>query len=352
MSFTKPTGTPVLGFVSAVTRVPATWFNYVSNNFTSILDGVGGGYYELAGADLEISSDTKGIVINTAGASFPTELRGYVLVGLSDDPDYPLGVGTFTVQSPATFSSSVTFSGAIIYNNTIAFNNVVTFGSGADPVVQNGCAWTWQSGSSATFASGSTLTAQSGSTLQIGGDIVATGDITVSNSIEFDTPATYTRGPSGIFAVTISTTQWLMPTTGTVFNGAYAQGTDVTTGSPLLWIMDVPANATITGAAIFVDPPAGHGGVLPNTPPRIVVYVMTLATGAILEVPDSETFDPTLIGTYEDPHAFATDTLSQLVTDGQIVVMAVYGEYGGSAQPGLKVYPPSITYTRSLIGEE
>ena len=197
-----------------------------------------------------------------------------------------------------------------------------------------------------TLNSGCVLTAQSGSSL------VNQGTFTTTTSLNFALAKTYTRGPKGIFAVTISATQWLMPTTAGVFNAAYAQGTDVTTGSPILWIMNVPPGATITGASLWVDPPAGHGGVLPNTVPRFTLFTYNADTAAITTVPGSATSDPTAIGTYEDAHEFASGVLSTTVGANHYVVMEVWGEYGGSAVAGLKAFAPSVTFTRTRIGEE
>lgn len=101
--FITPTGTPPGGF-SSVTPVPASWFNYVSNNFPRAIDGVGGGYYQLAGADLRIASNTRIVKFNQADPSFPLELRGYVTIGLTDEGDYATGVGSFSVNTVGLFT--------------------------------------------------------------------------------------------------------------------------------------------------------------------------------------------------------------------------------------------------------
>lgn len=363
MSFTKPTGTPVLGFVSAVTRVPATWFNYVSNNFTSIVDGVGGGYYELAGADLEISSDTKGIVINTASASFPTELRGYVLVGLSDDPGYPTGVGTFTVQSPATFSSSVTFSGAIVYNNTITFNNIVTFASGADPVVQSGCAWTWQSGSSATFANGSTLTANglvsinattgssitlaSGGTFTNNSPTVLNGTVTIDNaqSVVFDSAKTYERTIDHLPAYDAA--HWAEFVSGSVVP-IHASQTISAGTTQIAWAFRVPTGGTVTAASIFITPPTGHGGV-----PVVTVSVAKLLRSGV-GAADLHTQSDTSpdVATYETPHELAVSGFTLTFNEGELLIVRITPETGANALVNMKVSPPKVTFTRTTLGEE
>jgi hypothetical protein len=357
--FTKPTHTPITGFVAAVTRVRAGWFNYVANNFPAIVDGVGGGLYELVGEPLRFVSDTQKFKLNFPAALFPIELLGHVKVGVTDEPNYAAGQGSLTVEVPATFSSTVTYTGAIVYNNTITFNNVVTFASGADPVVQSGCAWTFQSGSSATFASGSsfvtaglvTMTTTAGSSITI--DAASSLVLSGSAEVTFASPSarSYVRGPSGVYMVEVSASQWKVPSGLTPpVGGAYEQGTDVTTGSNILWRMDVPSQSIVTGISIWVDPPAGHGGVLPDTVPRIRAYVVDAAAGTFGLIAGSDTSDPTLIASYEAAHQFASGVLAGNVGEGQFVVIAVSGEYGGSAQPGLMAYPPSVTFTRTKLG--
>lgn len=191
----------------------------------------------------------------------------------------------------------------------------------------------------------------------VGGSYVNSGTYYLSGSlvlsgaggIAFASPSarSYTRGPKGIFAVTISATQWLMPT-----GGAYEQGTDVVTGSPIIWVMNVPPNSTITGVSLLVDPPAGHGGVLPATPPSMRTLICNASTGVYGLVAGSNVSDPTLIADYEAVHSFATGVLAGSVGSDDFVVVEVRGEYGGSAVPGLSVSPPSITYTRTKLGEE
>jgi hypothetical protein len=118
--FTTPTLTPVGGFIDEVSKIRAGWLNYVSNNFPNALDAIGGGYYQFT-ADIEISSDTAQVKINAPAVADPIALLGYVTIGVSDDVNYALGVGTLTVSSAATFSAAVTFNGAQTYNILASF---------------------------------------------------------------------------------------------------------------------------------------------------------------------------------------------------------------------------------------
>jgi hypothetical protein len=129
--FTLPTGTPGAGFVTATTRVPANWFNYVSNNYPNAVDGVGGGYYQLTGANLRFCSNNRIVKFNQADASFPLELRGYVTIGLTDEADYATGVGTLTVSVPTTFSSTLAFTaGGTFTQSTVNGHGVTATGNG------------------------------------------------------------------------------------------------------------------------------------------------------------------------------------------------------------------------------
>lgn len=179
-----------------------------------------------------------------------------------------------------------------------------------------------------------------GATVSSGQTLALADTATVQNS-----PAkSYARGVRGIYAVTVSATQWLVSTLG-----QYEQGTDVTTGSPIIWVLDVPPESTITGASIWVTPPSGHGGVLPSTKPSFAIYVVNPTAGTYGLVASSATTDPTAIGSYESAHQFSSGVLAGAVGAGEFAVIEVRGEYGGSATPGLKAFAPAVTWTRAKI---
>lgn len=333
--FTVPPNTPGgPGFVDETSHLRAAWLNYVSNNFPKAVDGVGGGYYQLAGANLRFASNSRIVKFNLADPSFPLELRGYVTIGLTDEADYATGVGSLTVNVPATFTAGITYSGGITYSSTVTFNGAVTFGSGGDITLNSGCVLTAQSGSSIVVQSGAVLTNQ--------------GTFTTTTSLNFASAQSYSRGPKGIFAVEVSTAQWQLSMVGSTFLFAYEQGTDVTTGTPIVWIMNVPPGSTITGASIWVDPASGHGGT-PGTVPSFALYTYDPTTATAGLVPSSATSDS---GFVETSHQFSSAVLSTNVANGEVVLMEVRGEYGANALPGLKVYAPAITFTRTRIGEE
>lgn len=118
-------GTPPLGF-SSVTPVPATWFNHISTNWEFLFDPTGGGTWQPT-ADIIFKSSAGGFKLNYTNPAAPIELLGYVTIGLSDESGLPLGVGTLTVDSPATFSTTTVHTGLATFNGSADFNDPVTF---------------------------------------------------------------------------------------------------------------------------------------------------------------------------------------------------------------------------------
>jgi hypothetical protein len=127
--FTTPPrhGPSGLGFTNGNTKIRAEWLNYVGGSFANALDAIGGGYYQLGGADLELSTGTCAFKLNFPDPSHAIELRGYVTIGTTNDPSFATGQGTLTVASAATFNNTITANAAVTYSNTVAFNGAVTF---------------------------------------------------------------------------------------------------------------------------------------------------------------------------------------------------------------------------------
>lgn len=96
-----PTGT---GFTNETTKIRAEWLNYVGGAFPNALDAIGGGYYQLVGADLRLSSNTRGFILNFPDPSYKIELRGHVLLGTSNDANYPTGQGSVVIASDCSLS--------------------------------------------------------------------------------------------------------------------------------------------------------------------------------------------------------------------------------------------------------
>lgn len=241
--FTVPTGTPGgVGF-SSVTTIPATWFNYISNNFPKIVDGIGGGYYQLVGANLRICSDTRVVKFNQPASGFPLELRGYVTIATADEADYATGVGGLTVSVASTFSAAVTYSG------TTTFSNPVTFTADGDITMQSGCSIAGSpllaSGATLTVegtvnvASGGSLTTASGSTATFTGNLTANGTATTISSTSLTISSVTSRSGSLQITGSNAVTQWRQ----TAINAASATATISTTAD--FWYVQSPAASSV-----------------------------------------------------------------------------------------------------------
>jgi hypothetical protein len=358
--FTKPTLTPVAGFTEGLANrnngslLRAAWLNYVSNNYPNALDAIGGGYYQLAGSDLRISSDTRAIKINSPAVGQPTSLLGFVRIGVTDDVNYAVGVGNLIVSSAATFSAAttfsagVTFTGAITYSNTVAFNGAVTinaattFTSNGDVTLQSGCAVTGESGSSLTMQDGTTTTldvvnVNDTMTVATGKNIVLNG----TSEVIFDAPRSYDATIKGVLGYDDS--EW---TNGSVFF-------EQTTPPPLLsptsikYVMDVPSEATITEIHVRIDPAAGHGA-LPSSMPSIALVEVNPADGTSVTITTVSDTSADVVA-YEPAKDLSATGLSHATTAGRYVVCAVFGEGGPDEVAGLRAYAPRIKFTRAGI---
>lgn len=114
--FTVPPrhGPAGLGFTNDSTKLRAEWLNYTGSILPSALDIMGGGYYLRGNTDLLISSATSEIKFNAPAAIDPISLLGFITIGLTDDAALPVGNGTLTVNSPATFTSTITGTGSVV----------------------------------------------------------------------------------------------------------------------------------------------------------------------------------------------------------------------------------------------
>lgn len=102
--FTTPPFTPIGGFTEGLAnkdlgaRLRAPWLTYVAAQFPNALDAIGGGYYQLAGADLRMSSDTRAFVLNFPDPSHKIELRGHTVLGPTNDANLATGQGSVTIE--------------------------------------------------------------------------------------------------------------------------------------------------------------------------------------------------------------------------------------------------------------
>ncbi len=308
------------GFTS-LTPVPPGWFNYLSTNFTKAVDGIGGGYYQLVGADLRVSSDVRKVKFNAPAMASPIELRGFVTIGLSDDANYATGTGALTIEVPTTFTAGMTFSGPI------TFNNPVTFTSGGDITLQSGCVLTAQSGSSIVVNSG--------------GSIALNGTTTLGGAITFSTTHTYTVGPSGIAGVVDA--DWTPELGGT----RYKQIAGST--SAVGWIFSIPAGSVITGVSVHIDPANTHS-VLPTDMPVLQLHEIDPSNGSSAQI--STTTDPSAsVAIFEAGHTITSAVLSYTVTTAKVIQARVYGESNANSTGDGVYWPPLVTYTRTTFSE-
>jgi hypothetical protein len=366
--FTTPTLTPVGGFIDEVSKIRAGWLNYVSNNFPNALDAIGGGYYQFTAA-IRLSSDTAQVKINSPALAQPTKLLGYVTIGVSDDVNYPVGVGTLTVSSAATFSAAVTFSagvtytGAITYSNTVAFNGAVTvnaattFTSNGDVTLQSGCAVTGSSGSSLTMDSGATTTLNGAAvlanvtsfTLASGATFLLAANVTVATASR-----SYIRARMSLQYVDI--TYWFQDPLyvrsypaimSQLIAGAVAFQVD-----NVVWEADVPDAATITTVSWTINPVVAVRAGLPATMPKFWVEVVNTSTGAIVHSANVTDTSPD-VATYETLHTITTAALNWTIDRSvEMVLVRVQGEAGANFTAGMLAHAPRCNFSRTKLAEE
>jgi hypothetical protein len=353
--FTTPTLTPVGGFIDEVSKIRAGWLNYVSNNFPNALDAIGGGYYQFTAA-IRLSSDTAQVKINAPAVADPIALLGYVTIGVSDDVNYPVGVGTLTVSSAATFSAAVTFSSTVQFNGAQTFNAAVTFTSNGDITLQSGCAVTGQSGSSLTMQSGATTTLAGTNTLS--GATTISGATTLSNitsatitnsaSVDLTTPRSYTRTID--HPPLYDTANWLPTLDAESLLPIFASQSIAAGTTEIVWAWRPPSGATVTEVSVYLTPDTSptHGGV-----PSVVLAVAKLVRNAVSAANTaSQTDSSGDVATYETPHDLEITGLSMTFSEGDLLLIRLSPETGANAETNLKVAPPIVTFTRALIGEE
>lgn len=132
-------------------------------------------------------------------------------------------------------------------------------------------------------------------------------------------------------------------------NGGY---TDTSTGSVLIFPLDLPNGQTLTGFSIGIDGNSGHGGVLPSNMPTVELYKVAVATGGVTSI-HTETDSTGTAVAYEAYHRVSATGLSEVITSNtHRYFLKVTGESAGSAQANLYVGLPDRTITRTYIGED
>ena len=126
--FDTPPFTPTGGFTEGSanktlgSQLRAAWLTYVAAQFPNALDAINGGYYQLVTANIALSSDSRGFVLNFPHVSHKIELRGHVSFAVTNDANYATGQGSFVSNVASTFSGTVAIDGTATFSNVVAFN--------------------------------------------------------------------------------------------------------------------------------------------------------------------------------------------------------------------------------------
>jgi hypothetical protein len=124
-----------------------------------------------------------------------------------------------------------------------------------------------------------------------------------------------------------------------------------TGGSILYFPLKAPKGQTITAFEITIDPAGGHGA-LPATMP-VVQLVKTDRSTGVLSIVSTVTDSASNVGAYETAHSFGGSGLTEVATpDTHRYGIRLTSETGANAVAGLVAHRPSVTYTRTWIGED
>lgn len=350
--FTTPPSTPSGGFTEGLANknfgatLRAGWLNYISGQFPNALDAVNGGYYQVVGADIRLSSDTRQLKINAPAVGKPIALNGFVTIGLSDDANYVTGTGELTVSIPATFSAGVTFEDAL------TFDAPVTFTGNGDITLQSGCEITGESGSLLTMESGSTTTLDATTinntlTMATDQDVVLTG----TGAITFATPRSYRKACSPVW---INTTYWGPELTLPLAWPHRVQQTTATNPSDpttnLRYECEIPPGASVVTVSVFIKPATDHGGI-PANRPQLIVWIYDSDAETLPQTGAAAIATNASVGAYESRQLLTVTASANTLAVPQKVVCQVYGEGGANFVAGLIVDEPSFTFSTPKMDE-
>jgi hypothetical protein len=360
--FTEPPYTPVGGFLENLAgglaaRLRAGWLNYVGAQLPNALDAVNGGYYQFV-EDIELSSDTKQIKINSPHSSHQTELRGWVTIGLSDDANYTIGTGELTVDIPATFTAAVTMSGALTFSNTVQFDGAVTLNAAmtcttnGDITLQSGCAVTGQSGSTLTMENGTTTTVD---VLNVNDTLTMATDKNIVlagiGKVTFAAPRSYRQSCRLVW---VDTGYWGPDATLPLAWPHRVQQTVATNPSDattnLRYECDIPPGASVVTVSVWIDPAAGHGGI-PANRPALVVWIYDSDTATSPQTGATAVATNASVAAYEARQLLTVTAGANTLAVPQKVICQVYGESGANFVAGLVVDEPSFTFSTSQMNE-
>lgn len=237
--------------------------------------------------------------------------------------------------------------------------------------VNSGTSLNLNSGSNLYINSGSTATLSSTFNVNSGGSIALNGtsNITVSSSsasiilssgsmiigtsangfylqspqqIQFATTRTYTR--------IVKSAPSLGPTGGTTGYEIISSAPNIikTTSAssfPLVWNLDIPNLATITGFNVFFQPAGSHAG-LPSSLPFVSLHATNILTKTTNTVSATDTSGT--VAAYETYHSISATGLSITVDNsalGRVFRLVFNSEGNTNALLGALIYGATVTYT-------
>jgi hypothetical protein len=187
-------------------------------------------------------------------------------------------------------------------------------------------------------------------TYRVNGQIIFTN--TSGIGVRYATARIYKRTATP--ATNAKSTYWDDGTLESGPQGWYKQKTIAVAAADELLVFDfnLPSNCTITGISVYVEPVNTHLAL--PTKPKFESYLADNQTGVTSILVTGGGVDPSVNFTqYNLPHSVSTATMSTAFNAGKHrLFIKFFGETGGDAVIGLKVFLPVITFTREQIGEE
>lgn len=238
--------------------------------------------------------------------------------------------------------------------------------------INSGGAFAALSGSSITLGAGSNvqLSPGPGGQLTVGGNTTMTvavgSNLTVLGSTQLSSAQTETLSTVSLITIDPSVTR--TRTCRSYCSGATAPGGGGTPGlyfvtSDILgagaWLnqtlnggvpfvlfpLDAPHGSTIQLIRQWIKPPSGHGGIMPETKPRLALIRKNVVVGASIWDPVTEvggvTAPPVTIGDYEATFELVLSGLSEVIDRHNYVYwLRLTGECGNDSKAGMYASMP------------
>lgn len=187
-------------------------------------------------------------------------------------------------------------------------------------------------------------------TYRIQGDIILTLE---SSEVRFGAYHSYTRVVEPI--PWFKSARWAPGFNSIPIAVGYLQLThDIVLNSDdgLIFSFLVPDSAYVTNLTVKLAPNVLHGPTLPSGMPTVTVYRGDVSTNTFLLLGSETDLSPD-VATYINPHDIEIALPTTFVETGKhFLLVKITGEYGATADDGMIVYPPIITFTRSKLGDE